>query len=228
MAKELVFIDIETVPTSAAWFLEYAASKHQTNPYVRSDKVEWWDEEGQQEAIDEEVHKGGLNGITGEVVAIAVAHNHEEPKVFSRSLEEPEAPVLMDAFNYMRRDSWTPTFVGYNILRFDLRFLHQRQLMLGLPYWMHLGWAADAAPWQKDRAFDLQNEIFGFRNTPGSFDMVCQALGFDGKGDIDGSQVWQYMKEGRHNEVAEYCKDDVAQTQKVYYALFGGNGGNNG
>ncbi len=45
---------------------------------------------------------------------------------------------------------------------------------------------------------------------------ICKALGIDGKGDIDGSKVWDYVQAGRIAEVAEYCKGDISRTLAMY------------
>ena len=53
----------------------------------------------------------------------------------------------------------------------------------------------------------------------GSMDAVCKALGFDGKGDISGADVWPYIKAGRELEVADYCDDDVKRTREIFKRL---------
>jgi 3'-5' exonuclease len=51
-------------------------------------------------------------------------------------------------------------------------------------------------------------------------------LGLPGKPEgIDGSQVADYVKQGRIQEVADYCETDVVNTYRVFlrYELFRGN-----
>jgi predicted PolB exonuclease-like 3'-5' exonuclease len=53
-----------------------------------------------------------------------------------------------------------------------------------------------------------------------SLDNLCYGLGIESPKDgIDGSQVWQYVKDGRENEVYDYCKRDVAAVREVYKRL---------
>ena len=49
-----------------------------------------------------------------------------------------------------------------------------------------------------------------------SLDKLCKALGLPGKGEIDGSKVWDYVRDGRIAEVADYCADDVRKVWAVY------------
>ena len=48
-----------------------------------------------------------------------------------------------------------------------------------------------------------------------SLDNLCKFFGFEGKGDIDGSQVYPMYKEGKIEEIAEYCRQDVIKTRKL-------------
>jgi predicted PolB exonuclease-like 3'-5' exonuclease len=46
---------------------------------------------------------------------------------------------------------------------------------------------------------------------------LCLALSIPTpKGDLDGSKVWQYVQDGRHEEVAAYCRRDVEATRQVH------------
>ena len=52
-----------------------------------------------------------------------------------------------------------------------------------------------------------------------SLDKLCKALGLPGKGEIDGSKVWDYVRDGRIAEVADYCADDVRKVWAVYQRM---------
>ncbi|MNT91954.1 putative 3'-5' exonuclease related to the exonuclease domain of PolB [compost metagenome] len=49
-----------------------------------------------------------------------------------------------------------------------------------------------------------------------SLDNLCTALGLPGKGEIDGSQVYDYWKAGRIAELIAYCADDVHKAREVH------------
>ena len=57
-------------------------------------------------------------------------------------------------------------------------------------------------------------------------DEICKFMGFDGKPDgINGSQVDEYFRAGKIQEIADYCKSDVINTYKLFlrHELFLGN-----
>jgi len=54
---------------------------------------------------------------------------------------------------------------------------------------------------------------------------LCRVMGLPGKPDsIDGSEVHKYFREGRIQEIADYCESDVVNTYRVWlrYELFRG------
>ena len=64
--------------------------------------------------------------------------------------------------------------------------------------------------------FDTMTAWAGARGTI-SLDNLCAALGIPGKGDgFDGSQVAQAWADGRHDEIAQYCRDDVQRVRAVW------------
>ena len=53
---------------------------------------------------------------------------------------------------------------------------------------------------------------------------LCKVFGLDAKGseigeEIDGSKVWDFVKDGRIEDVARYCEGDVERTRQVYKRL---------
>ncbi|MBU1336044.1 MAG: hypothetical protein KJ944_08530 [Alphaproteobacteria bacterium] len=52
-------------------------------------------------------------------------------------------------------------------------------------------------------------------------DRLCRALGVAGKGDMDGSMVWDAVKAGRIDAVAEYCRGDVKRLRSVHRRMRG-------
>jgi len=49
---------------------------------------------------------------------------------------------------------------------------------------------------------------------------LCKALSVPSpKGGIDGSMVWDFVRNGKIEEVAEYCKRDIVATRKVHQIM---------
>jgi predicted PolB exonuclease-like 3'-5' exonuclease len=54
---------------------------------------------------------------------------------------------------------------------------------------------------------------------------VCRVMGLPGKPDsIDGSEVHEYFRKGRIQEIADYCETDIVNTNRVWlrHELFRG------
>ena len=54
-----------------------------------------------------------------------------------------------------------------------------------------------------------------------SLDRLCRALGPPGKGGFDGSMVWDAVKNGRIDEVVEYCDDDIRRLRCAHRRMIG-------
>jgi predicted PolB exonuclease-like 3'-5' exonuclease len=98
---------------------------------------------------------------------------------------------------------------------FDLRFLFQRAVILGIepPYFIPFH---DKA-WS-ERIFDTMTYFAGYGNRI-SLDKLSKALGLEGKTGITGADVYPMWKEGKIFEISEYCMKDVDLTREVYKKL---------
>jgi hypothetical protein len=111
-------------------------------------------------------------------------------------------------------------FIGHNIVGFDLRFLFQRSVMLGIK--PPLVFPFKAKPWD-DIVFDTMTAWAGVGNRF-SLSKLCKVFGLDAKGteigdEIDGSKVWDFVKGGRIDDVAKYCGGDVERTRAIHKRL---------
>ena len=165
-----------------------------------------------------------LYGTVGEIISIAWAVDDAPVEGMIRDVTAAEDGLLLKALAAMNKQlgpmSRRPlvTWVGHYITGFDLRFIWQRCVInkikppLVIPY--------DAKPWG-DQVFDTKNEWSGM-TTRGSYsklDDVMRAFGYDGKGDIDGSKVWDYIRDGKYEEVLEYNKKDVEDVRLAYHRM---------
>jgi predicted PolB exonuclease-like 3'-5' exonuclease len=76
----------------------------------------------------------------------------------------------------------------------------------------------NAKSWSESIA-DTMTMFAGFGNRI-SLVKLCRVLGIDSPKDgIDGSKVYDYLLDGKVNEVAEYCKRDIEATREAYRRL---------
>ena len=219
----LLYIDIETIPGQAPWVRDLVASK--VSPPASMSKPETiakWEAEQKESVIEEKWLKTSFDGALGEIVSIAWAVDDGEVKCGYRPLDGSESSLLINTLIAISEDLTdkigrvvAPTWIGHNLTGFDIRFIWQRCVINKVKPPLEI--PINAKPWGNE-VFDTMVEWSGGRRDGGVCSMsdVCLALGFDGKGDMDGSQVWPAMKDGRHADVAEYNKQDVERTRLMY------------
>jgi predicted PolB exonuclease-like 3'-5' exonuclease len=111
---------------------------------------------------------------------------------------------------------------------FDLRFLLQRSIILGVkPSWNRFQ-EFGKKPWEMGKylsfarysnlpIFDTMQEWSNWGSQKVGLEHVALALGIPTpKEGIDGSEVWNFYKDGKINDICEYCKRDVETTRAVY------------
>ncbi|MCO6407318.1 3'-5' exonuclease family protein [Hoeflea alexandrii] len=211
-----LYLDIETIPTADPIIIERVAA-NVTPPasMKKADTIAAWEAEKKPEAVAEAVSKTGLNGAYGHVAFIGFALDDDPVECWSWPLYHEDERALLAGFSEALSDipfGRIPTIVGHNIANFDLRFLWQRAIVLGvrMPSWF----PRDPKPWGDD-VFDTMTKWAGARDYI-KMDELCFALGIDGKGDIDGSMVGELFAAGEYQKIADYCIDDVEKVRQVH------------
>jgi predicted PolB exonuclease-like 3'-5' exonuclease len=233
-----IYFDIETIPAQKESDIAYlreesdreiAAIKAPSNykdevkiaEYIAAKRVEV------EASFDDRYRKTSFDGAMGQIVCISVAIDNNEPiNMCASDLSEKGEYDLIYSFydflilNYNPSSQQRPVFVGHNILGFDLRFLFQRSVMLGIKPPLFVPFKAK--PWD-DIVFDTMTAWAGVGNRV-SLAKLCKVFGLDAKGsevgdEIDGSKVWDFVKSGRIEDVATYCMGDVERTRAIHKRL---------
>jgi predicted PolB exonuclease-like 3'-5' exonuclease len=118
----------------------------------------------------------------------------------------------------------TPQLVTFNGNSFDLPVLRYRAMThaIAAP-------GLSARPYfnrYTEDAIDLCDVLASFSTqAKATLHEICRVMGLRGKPDnIDGSEVHKYFREGRIQEIADYCESDVVNTYRVWlrHELFRG------
>lgn len=235
-------IDIETIPSQGGYesYLEDAKANFKapstmtktkacadlgltgdTAKYKsKDDAIADWEkkfaEEKAPEVAEFNWRKEALDGAKGEVWSIAWSVDGSMYQVDRGALSEleNEADFLFRFYSMLElqltpedsRNTHEAMFIGHNVV-FDLKFLIHRSIILGV---------RPCTPMPFDgyhgRDYYCTSKAWAGIRDRISLDNLCKALGLSGKGDIDGSKVWDALVAGRYADVAEYNIDDV---QKV-------------
>lgn len=173
--------------------------------------------------FDKFVNATGFDGSYGRVLCIAYAVNNESIRCICNP--DDEKKTLQD-FWYVAGQC--DQFVGHNIMEFDLRFLLQRSMVLGVkPSWSRFQepgkkpWDMvkylDFARYKNLPIFDTMQEWSNWGNQKLGLEHVALAMGIPTpKEGIDGSEVYNFFKAGKIDEICEYCKRDVDTTRAVF------------
>lgn len=218
----IITLDLETCPSQCPDLkAEFLANVKAPAQYKKPESIaEWIKENGEAEA-EAAWRKTSFDGAYGHICVIGMAVDEGAPAaIYDDDWHANEANVLRHAFTWIDaickdRPTERPVFVGHNLVEFDLRFLFQRAVVLGVKPSRYIPFTAK--PWE-DSVFDTMTRWCGLKDRI-KLDKLAKVFGLDGKGDMDGSQVWQYVRDGRIAEVAEYCKNDVALTRAIYQRM---------
>jgi len=221
-----IYFDIETIPAqdeSAIAMIRSDIEKQKQNikapsNYKDQEKIDAYIL-AEQKRLDDEFdiayRKTSFDGGLGQICCIGFAIDDQEPlALFGDNESEIIRPFYeFLSLSYNANSDQRPVFIGHNVINFDLRFLFQRSVMCNVKPPIFIPF--NAKPWDAS-VYDTMTAWAGFGNRV-SLDKLCKIFELeDDNNEIDGSKVWDYYKEGRIAEIAEYCKQDVVQTRQAY------------
>lgn len=130
-----------------------------------------------------------------------------------------EARTLRGFWNQLRGfDEGRDLIVGHNVYEFDLPFLYKRSAVLGVRPTISLSFAR----YRSRPIFDTMKEWELWAWRPGiKLEELAGVLrlGMTKTEGMDGSCIYDRFREGRHQEIADYCLRDVELTREIYYRL---------
>lgn len=214
----IITIDIETDYTHDPAVCERLWSK--VSPPANYKKEEtiakWWEAEGADAKVEAQ-RKTALNPLWGSIKMIGYQINGYEPEVFVGA----EEIILRHFFSLMgaefSKHNKPPLIVGHNVRKFDLEFIRKRAIVksVKMPNWMQVYFTRYSTD-----VFDTQYEwsgqlAYGAEGYVKLDDLAYTLLGesktSDGAASLDMTE----------KECAEYCKQDVALTYKIYQRMTG-------
>ena len=210
-----IYLDIETIPTQNPELIKHVSENVKApGNYKDPEKIAAYI----AEAADSEVLKTSFDGAYGHIICISYAIGDSDPSTLNIETVDDEKLMLemfYSGLNAFVGDGWqNPVFVCHNIQGFDLPFLKKRSMILGVkpsPIIRFNSKPWDANPYDTMMQWDAKNFA--------SLDKLCKAFCIDGKGDVDGSMVYEMWKAGKHQEISDYCYDDVIKVRQLYYRM---------
>jgi len=215
----MIFLDIETLPTSDPVIIESIKGNLKApSNYKDPEKIKAYIDN----SVDGAIHKTGLSGLFGKVLCVDVVEDDSaDHQMFYLDDYDSERNMLSElrtmlcSTNVASQHYCADTLVGHNILNFDVPFLSQRMMINGLkPLFRH-----GVKPW--DLPVDDTMLMFA-AGTKSMYSLanLCLAFGVQSpKSNLSGDMVHQAYLDGRHDEIKQYCADDVNATRQIYNAM---------
>lgn len=213
MMSNFLYLDIETIPTTDAdRIAEIAATITCPGNITKPESITAWEAEKKPKLVEEAVAKTSFSGAYGKVCCIGWAWGDFEAR---STIGADESDVIQSAFDRITQAApqyGLTTIVGHYVANFDLRFLMQRAIVLGIP--LPAWFPRDPKPWSRE-VFDTMTAWAGAKDSI-SLDNLCKVLGIPGKDGVDGSMVAGMWQRGELDAIAEYCRADVERVRNVH------------
>jgi DNA polymerase elongation subunit (family B) len=223
-----IYLDIETIGAqSEEAKARIASTVKPPSSMKKPETIAAWERDQKADAVKEAIEKSSFNAAYGQICCIGWAIDSGETDAVTLTSDQSEKSIIEAFFNHIdfeiddRPSNSKITIVGHYITGFDIRFIIQRCIVLGIriPLWF----PRDPKPWSND-VFDTMTAWAGAKDSI-SMDNLCAALGLEGKGDVDGSMVAQMFAEGKHAEIAQYCREDIERTRAIHRKMMVAFGG---
>jgi len=212
-----IFVDIETIPNQSP---EYRARvRENIKPpaqYKKPESIAEWHANNADAETDAIVAKTSFDPAYGHICCIGWAVGDDGVQSYSMDKVSEEPAILEGFFHDIKEASGVHMvrWIGHYISGFDLRFLLNRAIVLGVKLPSPLILPRDIKPWS-DNVFDTMTAWAGAKGTI-SQDNLARALGLNGKGDFDGSMVAEAWANGEHEKIALYCRSDVETVRGIF------------
>ncbi len=157
--------------------------------------------------FEEYLESTNFDGSFGRICCLSFAID-EGP---TQSLSGDEKKILQD---FWAAAAKVNLFVGFNIMDFDLRFIYQRSIILGVKPTQDLMFAR----YRSSPIYDVMKEWNKWNMATISLHALAKAMGLKSskEGDIEGKDVAQAYLDGRLPEICMYCEADVELTRQMY------------
>jgi DNA polymerase elongation subunit (family B) len=213
-----LYLDIETIPSqSPEVHARIAETIKPPANYKKAETIAEWVKNEKPAAVKEAIAKTSFDGSVGHICCIGWAFELNSVQTINDvDGEEQMLRLFIESMAVaLTHTPWRdPTIIGHNVANFDIRFLWQRAIVLGIP--MPRWFPRDPKPWGREvfdtmMAWDPKRFI--------SMDNLALSLGMDGKGEIDGSMVADMWSKKEFQKLSNYCRSDVERTRKIHHRM---------
>jgi uncharacterized protein YprB with RNaseH-like and TPR domain len=222
--KEILFIDIETVPTHPEFNL---LSERMQAEWARKAKFVKSPSSENADAAMLFEERAGIYSEFAKVVCIGIGSLQSDEKGWKMRLKpltnDNEKILLQNFCEVITRFSSLYKefrFCGHNIKEFDIPFLCRRMVINGIALPGCLN-TAGKKPWEVSHLDTMEMWRFGDHKNFTSLSLLAEIFGIPSpKSDLDGSMVaGVYWNDKDLARIGSYCLQDVLTSARVYLRL---------
>lgn len=216
----IVALDIETIPDEGE--LAYAIQTGPETPftapgnYKDPDKIAEYVANARARWEEGLIKRCSLDPDYGNIASVALWDGSQGGTLTLNEFDGDETTLLLALWDHLRDIDGIVTFNGVS---FDWRWIRERSCIRGVrlgksfdtrrqAYWPNCDLMLVRADWERDR-------WRGLAETCRIFGVSCEGK----ESGMDGSQVYQYVQDGRWAEVAAYNLSDAKATWDLYQRL---------
>jgi hypothetical protein len=217
-----IYLDIETIPSQCPEYrAKVRAGIKPPGNIKKPESIEAWLAENAEAETDAIIAKTSFSPARGHIVCIGWAVGDGAAQHTSLHRVEDEADFLAWTFKYIQDElpanPGMARFIGHYISGFDLRFIINRAIVLGVPIPKII--PRDIKPWSQD-IFDTMVAWAGPKGIISLADLA-EALGVEvDKDDFNGSMVHDAWQRGEYEKIARYCRDVDVETVRAIHRRF--------
>lgn len=226
--KEILFIDIETVPIQPDYVFLNENMQHE---WARKAKFIKSATEGNTDPASIFEEKAGVFSEFAKIVCIGFGSLNDNGGKWTMRLKsivnDNEKLLLQDFCDMLSRFTTRYKdlkFCGHNIKEFDIPFICRRMLIngMGLPPCLDI---SGKKPWEISHLDTMELWKFGDYKHFTPLSLLAEVFGIPSpKSDMDGSKVASvYWQDKDLPRIGQYCLLDVYTTAKVFLKLKGIN-----
>jgi hypothetical protein len=228
-----IYIDIETLP-----MMDYEIPKYSDDDFYQEPPLKLGNlKDPQKIKIKKEAHKIKIEEARNKAIEKRILAEEAEDKKFRKTaFDSMKGEILCISFavdnsapvSFIAKDTnfkhnfiqfWSALeeetkhldylhFVGHNVEEFDLSWIWRKAIQYecqGASAILQAKVSDTIKIWAK---FQRKNFV--------SMDNLAHFLNIPGKGDVDGSMVYDLWLAGKLKTIAEYCESDVEMVRKIY------------
>ena len=230
-----IYLDIETIPDitrfnqpERADFVAMPKEVKRPGNIKKQETIDDWETnkrpqleaKAQAEAFEEaqkeyekaleDYKKKGLGSLENRIICISVLCGDKYHSFYG----DNEKRVMTEFVEWYGQVK-DPLWVVFNGKNFDIPVIAAKCVKY---FGSTCGIPRKEKPWESGKVFDIFNEFPCNEKWP-SMSKVAEFCGLKGKGDVDGSMVFDIYLDGDWETITTYCEDDCRMTMEIAKVL---------